>query len=424
MTDTRYAGFDWDVAKSRERRTKRWSVYGSDVLDLTVAEMDLPIAAPDPDGSSGRRRAANRRLSDPGPAVRGARDCCEVADRDPWAAGGRGSRQAAAGTDEGHHQRRPRVHPTGFAGGGAHPDLPQLLRRDQTHRTRRDRVPMRHDDSGYRLDYERIDKAFADGAGSLVLCHPANPVGRLFAGGATTTRGHRRRHGARVISDEIHAPLRYQPDFVPYAAVHEVARQHAVTLFSATKAWNIPGLRCGFVALTNSADARRWDALPGAATGGISPLGMIASAVAFEHGEPWLNQAVEFLAGNRALLARRFADAGISGIYAPPEATYLAWLDLRRLGVNNPAALLLEKAAIATIPALITGRPRRLRTAQLRHPTEHPRRGGVTAHRTGPERGVGRPTPVTRRRGGRRRRVAGPGRSPLCLGTWPMTRTT
>lgn len=351
MTDTRYAGFDWDVAKSRERRTKRWSVYGSDVLDLTVAEMDLPIAAPI---LTALRDAVERQTV--GYPIPGQRSGVpETAAK--WLTETHG-----LPVDAGAVRLLPELMKgiTNAVREFTRPGSPVVVP-TPTYRSFFGaielagraviEIPMRHDDSGYRLDYERIDKAFADGAGSLVLCHPANPVGRLFRPAELRQLADIvARHGARVISDEIHAPLRYQPDFVPYAAVHEVARQHAVTLFSATKAWNIPGLRCGFVALTNSADARRWDALPGAATGGISPLGMIASAVAFEHGEPWLNQAVEFLAGNRALLARRFADAGISGIYAPPEATYLAWLDLRRLGVDDPAALLLEKAAIATIP--------------------------------------------------------------------------
>ncbi|MFE3171130.1 MalY/PatB family protein [Amycolatopsis sp. NPDC059090] len=345
MTDTHDPGFAWDLAKSRERRTKRWSVYGPDVLDLTVAEMDLPIAEPI---LAVLRDAVERQtFGYPIPAAQSGLP--ETAAK--WLTETHGLT-----VDPGEIRLLPELMKgitnalREFTAPGSAVIVPtptyrsffgaiSLADREAV------QVPLL---KGHRLDYDRIDAAFAAGAGSLLLCHPANPVGRIFSPPELRQLAEiAERHGGRVISDEVHAPLRYGVDFVPYAAVSETARRQAVTLFSASKAWNIAGLRCGFVALTNPDDCSRWDRLPGAASGGISPLGMVASAAAFEHGAPWLERALAFLDANRLRLAAQFAAAGLPEVYQPADATYLGWLDLRRLGLADPAQLLREKASVA-----------------------------------------------------------------------------
>ncbi|MGV9803016.1 MalY/PatB family protein [Mycobacterium sp. NPDC003449] len=343
--------FDWNLERSRSRGTKRWSVYGPDVIDLTVAEMDLPTAGPIVD------------------AVRAA------VDREtfgyPIPPRGSGLLEIAAGWLGRQHGLT--VDPAGIA------ILPELMRGitnalnlytpagspvvvpTPTYRSFFGAIqnagraivetPMLCGDDGYRLDLDGIDAALAAGARAVLLCHPANPVGRVFGVDELTALADIvERHDAVVISDEIHAPLRYDVDFVPYASIDDRARDHSVTLFSATKAWNIAGLRTGFIALTNRRHREAWAALPGAATGGISPLGMVATAAAFEHGEPWLRQALEFLDGMRRSLHDVFGDGGLAHIYTPPEGTYLAWLDLRCTGLVNPAALLLDEYQVATTP--------------------------------------------------------------------------
>ncbi|PZS34540.1 MAG: hypothetical protein DLM59_04530 [Pseudonocardiales bacterium] len=142
---------------------------------------------------------------------------------------------------------------------------------------------------------------------------------------------HRRwlRPGSRafVISDEIHAPLRYGVAFTPYAEIDERTRHHSVTLFGASKAWNIPGLCLGFIAVTNPTLHAAWATLPDAATAGISPLGIAASAAAFQDGKAWLAITLEYLTDQRATLGRIFDGAGVHDIWTPPQGTYLAWLD-------------------------------------------------------------------------------------------------
>ncbi|MBB4683839.1 MalY/PatB family protein [Amycolatopsis jiangsuensis] len=357
MSDARYADFDWDVARSRARGTKRWSVYGPDVLDLTVAEMDLPIAPPIATALADAVRRETVGYPVPAPLS----GLPEIAAE--WLSGTHGLAAEAGEIRLLPELMRGITHSIRlFTPAGSPVVVPTPTYRSFFGAVElADRaaveVPMLREDDGYRLDLDAIDAELGRGARTVLLCHPANPVGRVFTPRELTELAELvERHGARVISDEIHAPLRYGTPFTPYAAVGGTARNHSVTLFSATKAWNIPGLRCGFLALTNPADHAKWAKLPGAATGGISPLGMLGSAAAFGHGADWLRQALRFLSGNRALLGELFTAAGLPELYTAPEATYLAWLDLRALGVADPAAVVLEKTGVATTPGPDHGR--------------------------------------------------------------------
>ncbi|MBB5085180.1 MalY/PatB family protein [Nonomuraea endophytica] len=338
MTD-----LDWDVERSRARRNKRWSQYDRDVIDLTVAEMDLPVAAPILAAVQDdvRRQAFGYPLAD------------ELSDV-PQAAG------EWLAEEHGLTVAPDRVRL-----------LPELMRgiiMSITHLTRADspvvvptpvygrffdairvagreavQVPMSMGERGYELDLDGIERALRAGAGSVLLCHPGNPTGRILdVGPLRALAALAARHGAKVISDEIHAPLRYQPGFIPYGALDA----NAITLISATKAWNFPGLRCGLIVFGDPADARVWAGLPRAAVGGMSPLGMTATVAAFREGRPWLREAVRFLDGNRKLVTDALADLDIG--YVEPQASYLAWLDLRRFGLADPAAHLLRETGVAT----------------------------------------------------------------------------
>lgn len=208
-------------------------------------------------------------------------------------------------------------------------------------------VPCRPDDQGvYRLDLEAIDASFSSGAGSLVLCNPWNPVGRSFDRAeleAVTSLA--RSHGARVISDEIHAPLTFDGNYhVPAASVDP---ETVITVTSASKAWNLPGLKCAQVFLTNQSDVELWSRYFEHYKVGVSNLGLIANAAAFADGRDWLDEVKGVLAGNRRLLGdlltTHLPDVG----YTEPEATYLAWLDFAAYGLEEPAGFFLDEARVA-----------------------------------------------------------------------------
>lgn len=218
-------------------------------------------------------------------------------------------------------------------------------------------VPLLEHD-GYRtLDLDGIDAAFAGGAGSLILCQPYNPLGRRFTAeelaGVAEVVG---RHEARVVSDEIHASLTYDAPHVPYASVSELAASHAVTVTSASKAWNLPGLKCAQVIVNNDADEQVWSQISNLRTHGASTIGIEANVAAYRFGEAWLDKCLGWLDANRHLLAELLADQLPQVRYTVPEGTYLAWLDFSELDLpDEPASFFLEHAKVAMNPGKAFG---------------------------------------------------------------------
>lgn len=171
---------------------------------------------------------------------------------------------------------------------------------------------------------------------ALLLCNPHNPTGaahtraELEAVAAAAAR-----HQVRVISDEIHAPLVLPgARFTPYLSVN--GAEDAFALISASKAWNLAGLKGALlIAGPAAADLRR---LPEEVSHGPSHLGVIAHTAAFRHGQPWLTSLLAGLAANRDLLGEPLATHLPQVRHTPPEATYLAWLDCRAVGPHDPHA--------------------------------------------------------------------------------------
>lgn len=214
------------------------------------------------------------------------------------------------------------------------------------------------------LDLDGIDAAFCAGADTLVLCNPWNPVGRvltreeLLAVSEVVDR-----HGGRVFADEIHAPITFAGHpHVPYASVSTATAAHTITAVSASKAFNLPGLKCAQVILSNDADAARYEEAAGFAAHGASLLGVLASTAAYSAGGPWLDAVLEHLDGSRRMVADRLA-AELPGIgFTPPEGTYIAWLDVRALDLGDaPADVVLERAGVALTDGSACGAPGFLR---------------------------------------------------------------
>jgi cysteine-S-conjugate beta-lyase len=213
-------------------------------------------------------------------------------------------------------------------------------------------------DAGGRPGYDlaALDEALADG-GLLVLCNPHNPVGRVLEPAELLAVAEvADRRGARVFADEVHGPLVYPGHrHVPYASLSPVTAGHALTATSASKAWNLPGLKCAQVVLSNDADRATWARLGLRAEHGASTLGVVANTAAYAEGGPWLAAVLEHLDGSRTLLAEWVAEL-LPGVgYTPPEGTYLAWLDFRATGPADPAAHFLAKAGVAMTEGALCG---------------------------------------------------------------------
>jgi cystathionine beta-lyase len=197
------------------------------------------------------------------------------------------------------------------------------------------------------LDLDRVDAALAAGARTVLLCNPHNPWGRAFTRAELEDlRDVVLRHGVHVVSDEVHAPLVLPgATHVPYAALEGTAA-HTTTVLSAAKAWNVPGLRCAQVVTGTLADAGTLRALPLTANHGASPLGVVGALAAYGQGTPWLEELLLRLDSNRRLFGGLVADLLPGVRLRPLEATYLAWLDVRALGHEDPAGLALREGRV------------------------------------------------------------------------------
>ncbi len=189
------------------------------------------------------------------------------------------------------------------------------------------------------IDLDALDAAFAAGARTLLLTQPHNPWGRVFT--RAELEGIRdvvTAHGARVISDEIHAPLVLPgAEHVPYLSVPGTA-EHAVAVVAASKAFNIPGLKCAQIVFGTPEQRDAALAAPMLRNDSWSTLGVVASVAAYTHGDAWLDALVVRLDAQRSLLADLLAEHLPLARMRPLEATYLAWLDLRAYGHRDPAA--------------------------------------------------------------------------------------
>lgn len=189
------------------------------------------------------------------------------------------------------------------------------------------------------MDLGAIERAFAAGARTFLLCNPHNPLGRAWtrdelAGLADLAR----RHDVRVVADEIHAPLTLPgATFTPYLTLDE----RAVVVTSASKSFNMPGVHGAHLVLLDGADRATARGLPVPAQNHWSSLGIVAGTTAWNDCDDWLAALVERLAGNRDLLTALVADRLPEAQMRPLEATYLAWLDLRAYA-DDPASLALR----------------------------------------------------------------------------------
>ena len=183
----------------------------------------------------------------------------------------------------------------------------------------------------------------------LLLCNPQNPTGRVLERAeleAIASIAEER--DWVVVSDEIHADLVYPGSgHVPFAALSPQAEARTVTLTSATKAFNIPGLRCAVAAFGSDELKRRFNGLPRHIRGGLGSLGLEATEAVWRHGQPWLDQVLAYLDENRALVTRFLSEQLPEVVFHPPEAGYLAWLDCRSLELQpTPHAFFLERARV------------------------------------------------------------------------------
>jgi cystathionine beta-lyase len=343
---------DLDLSELYARRSAKWSVFPPDVLPAWVAEMDFPVAEP----------------------IRAALQAAiERSDLGYARAGNLGAAFAAFAAEQFGWSLEPRdvvLIPDGIVGiaetlgvltpRGARvvvnsPVYPPFFDTIAAVGRIVEDVPLLRGAGGWTIDLAALERAFAGGARAYLLCSPHNPLGRVFerdtlAGVAALSA----RYGVPVIADEIHAPL-VLPGAVhtAFPVVASEAGADSVVITSASKTWNLAGLKCAVLVAGSARMRERLDAIPEEVRYRAGHLGVIAALAAFAAGEPWRRDALAQIDRNRHLLKHVLHERIPQIAYTPPQASYLAWLDCSALGLDDPTATFLKRGRVA----LTSGRP-------------------------------------------------------------------
>jgi cystathionine beta-lyase len=221
-----------------------------------------------------------------------------------------------------------------------------------------DERPLIEENGNWRLDFAAIEKAFASGAKFFLMSSPHNPLGLIYEKEDLSKLAElAKAYNVIIISDEIHAPLTFTSGkFVPFLTVSDTAREVGITVTSASKSWNLAGLKCGFF-YTQSEKLR--EALAPLAIGihhRASITGAFGMVAAFNDSDAWLDSVIARLELNKKLL-----DELVSGTplkVSNPHNSYLSWIDFRATDLGeDPAAVILERAKIAVNSGLAFGEP-------------------------------------------------------------------
>ena len=352
------SGFeDLDLERLRRRRSEKWRLHPPDVLPAFIAEMDYDLAEP---------------------VLAALREAVALSDCGYAALDGIGETFAAfAAARHGWTVDPGLVHlvPDVMAGVDAllalgtepgdgvvinTPVYPPFFKHIGFARRQVVQVPLVQANGRWELDFAGLEAAFAAGARGYLLCNPHNPTGRVFsAEDLGRIAALAERYGVLVLADEIHASLTLPgARHTPFVSLGGAAAEHGVTLASASKAFNVAGLK-GAVAVAGSATMqRRLGQLPESCHYGAGLFGVLASLAAWSAGGDWLDALIGQLDHARAefgrLLGERLPGAG----YVPPEASYLAWVDCAGLGLGpEPARVFLDRGRVALGRGLDFGAP-------------------------------------------------------------------
>ena len=201
--------------------------------------------------------------------------------------------------------------------------------------------PLRRTADTYEMDFDALERCAADPrAKVMLLCNPHNPAGRVWTPDELTRLGNIcLRNGVTVVADEIHCELVYQGfKYTPFASLSDAFLHRSVTCVSPSKAFNIAGLQiANIVAFDNDLRSRIDKAININEVCDVNPFGVAATIAAYNEGEEWLSQLVDYLHGNYEAMAefcrRELPEFPITRL----EGTYLVWMDCSSLGMPSDA---------------------------------------------------------------------------------------
>jgi cystathionine beta-lyase len=221
--------------------------------------------------------------------------------------------------------------------------------------------PLVYEDGRYRMDYADLEAKVRDPQVVMaILCSPHNPVGRVWRREELIRFGEICfANDVLVVSDEIHGDLTFQGHpFTPFAGISGEFAQRSIICTAPSKTFNLAGLHVSNIVVADGDLRCRFEkTLRAHGLFGIGAFGVVAAQAAYECGEEWLDQVLDYIAGNRALLEEYVARHIPEITVIPPEGTYLVWLDCRKLGLDKLELkrLMLDEARVYLDEGFIFG---------------------------------------------------------------------
>jgi len=332
---------DLDLDVLRSRKSEKWHTYPPEILPVWVAEMDFPLAAPI---ERVLREAVDR--WDVGypiaPRATGIREAFaeRMDDRFGWVVDP-GDVAVLSEVVQGLYVALCAFAEAGEGAVVQTPIYAPFLSAVAETRRRLVECRLTPGEHAWEIDWDAFEAAIDPATRVLLFCNPHNPSGRVFGRDDLERLGEIvLRHDLVVVSDEIHADLVFDGRrHVPFATVSPELAERTVTLTSASKAFNIAGLRCAVAHFGSRALRQRFDAaFPRHVRGGIGILGLYATIAAWRDGQPWLDEVVAYLQANRDHLLRSLGERFPAIRCLAPQGTYMAFLDCADLGLDTSPA--------------------------------------------------------------------------------------
>ncbi len=210
--------------------------------------------------------------------------------------------------------------------------------------------PLVQDETGrYVMDFTDLNAKMKQGSGSMILCNPHNPVGRVFSKEELEKLAQLCvENNVILCSDEIHCDLVINGfRHTPIASLSESIANTTITLMAPSKTFNIAGLGCSFAVIPNENLRKAFKQASWGIVPHVNILGFTAAEAAYKYGKPWLREVCSALENNYQYLFNFVRDRLAPIEMQPVEGTYLAWLDCRQLNLDNPSQFFLDKCKVA-----------------------------------------------------------------------------
>jgi cystathionine beta-lyase len=344
------------LAELRKRKSVKWRHFPSDVLPLPVAEMDFPTAPKIKAALTDMVERSDTGYLGPFPELFDA-FANFSAKRWGWQVD---TKQMRIATDVGVgivEIMRTLIKPGEkvMLNSPVYENIWRWV--SEVHATTVD-TPLSEDNLSYKLDLAAIEKEYQNGVKVHILCHPHNPVGAIFSKDQLSDLADlAKKYQVVILSDEIHAPLTYDAKtFTPFLNVSQNAKVVGITITSASKSFNLAGLKCAVIITESTKLQERINVMPPAVTWRASLFGAVASTAAYAESVDWLDGVLITLDQNRKLVEKLIATKAPAIKYRIPDFGYLAWLDLSALALGeDPSAAILEKGKLAVNGGVLYG---------------------------------------------------------------------